>query len=445
MPNIRSRGAPRACWSTAIAVLAAAAGLLAFAPQTQQPTFRAAVDLIAVDVQVVDNDGRPIGNLGREKFGVTIDGRQRRVASVDLVRLEQAPPSGTVDDARPTSGPVASNAWPSSAPVGRTFVLAFDAGSFNIGESRGAAGAARSFVEALQPTDLVGLYTFPLGPQLNPTRDRAAIRRSLDGVVGNRQAIHSQFNLSPAEVVDINAEAAAMGMRSAPAPTRGNQQPTVLLGNESETLRRVQLRECGSETDRRCVESIEQEAQALAFYYEGEIKRGLDGLGSLIRRMGEYPGRKTVVVLSGGMPASDRPGGRPDLSDEARTIGEEAARGNVTIYALHIDNSFLRTFSAETRRNDKMPVSRERESVMLGRLLDQFAGSSGGTLLRVLVGSGEQALDRVLLETSAYYMLGVEPAESDRDGHTHQLKVKVDQRGATVRSRTWVLVPKKRT
>ena len=416
--------------------------LMASSPQGQQPTFRGGVDLIAVDVQVVDNQGRPIGNLGPEKFAVSIDGRQRRVVSVDMVRLQQS--QGSPSE-RFLSGPVATNTWPTDAPTGRTFVLAFDTGSFDVGDSRGAAEAARGFVARLLPTDMVGLYSFPLGPQLTPTHDFSAVRRGLDHVVGNRQSMHSQFNLTPAEVVDINAEAAAMSLRAMQAPTvsRG-QTPSPLLGNESEVLRRVQLRECGgSETDLRCVESIEQEASALGFYYESEVRRGLDGLGTLLRSLADYPGRKTVIVLSAGMPISDRPGGRPNLGDEARVLGEEAARGNSTVYALHLDSTFLKSNSAEMRHADKMPVSKERESVMLGRLLDQFAGSSGGTMMRVLVGSGEQALNRILLETSAYYLLGVEPAESDRDGHTHKLRVKVDQRGVTVRSRTYVVVPKK--
>jgi hypothetical protein len=149
-------------------------------------------------------------------------------------------------------------------------------------------------------------------------------------------------------------------------------------------------------------------------------------------------------VLSAGMPISDRVGGRPNVGDQARVLGEQAARSNTTIYALHIDHSMLQAFSAETRHSDKQPVSRERESIMLGRMLDQFAGASGGTLMRVLVGSGEGSLERVLLETSAYYLLGVEPTNADRDGRTHALRVRVNHPGSTIRSRTWVLVPKPR-
>jgi hypothetical protein len=60
----------------------------------------------------------------------------------------------------------------------------------------------------------------------------------------------------------------------------------------------------------------------------------------------------------------------------------------------------------------------------------------------VNVGAGEMALDRVLRETSAYYLLGVEPGSTERDGKAHRLRVRVNQRGATVRSRQWVVLPK---
>lgn len=427
---------------SAMAIVAAALLLTVSARAQQQPTFRAAVDLIAVDVQVVDREGTPITNLLADKFDVTIDGRHRRVVSADLVQYAQTSQPAAIQSTAASTA--ATNQWPSSE-VGRIFMLAMDVGSFEVGQSRGVVQAAQGFIQRLQPNDLVGLYTFPVGPWVGPSTDRAELRRKLDTLVGQRQSLQSQYHLSPGEVVDITAEIAALATRSTPAPTgRGNNQLSALLGNETETLRRVQLRECGDTADLRCVEAIESEATAMAFFYEGLVMQGLNGLGSLLQSLGEAPGRKTVIVFSAGMPISDRVGGRPNVGDQARILGEQAARSNTTIYALHIDHSLLQSFSAETRHSDKQPVSRERESVMLGRILDQFAGASGGTLMRVLVGSGEGSLDRVLRETSAYYLLGVEPTNADRDGHTHALRVKVDQRGVTVRSRTWVLVPKRR-
>jgi VWFA-related protein len=407
----------------------------------QQPTFRATVELIAVDVQVVDNDGAPLSHLRPESFEVTIDGRRHKVVSADFVRhsvsdLANGPARST------PSGPVASNQWPTDGP-GRTFMLAVDLGSFEIGQSRGVAAAARGFIDKLLPNDQVGLYTFPTGPWVHPSTDRTELRHQLDGIVGNRQAIQSQFHLTPSEVVDITAEMSALASRGAPAAPRAGQAPSALNGDESETIRRVQLRECGDAADFRCVEAIEVEASAMAFVYEGLVVQGLDGLSNLMNSMSELPGRKTMIVFSAGMPMSDRVGGRPNPGDQARTLGEQAARTNTIIYALHIDASYLQTYAAENRRSNR-PVSLERESTMLGRLLDQFAGASGGTLMRVLVGSGEGSLDRVLRETSAYYLLGVEPTQADHDGRTHALKVTVKERNATVRSRTFVLLPKPR-
>ena len=60
-------------------------------------------------------------------------------------------------------------------------------------------------------------------------------------------------------------------------------------------------------------------------------------------------------------------------------------------------------------------------------------------------GGGEFAFDRIVKETAAYYLLGVEPDEADRDGKPRTLKVKADtgQKSTTVRARSWVVVPAK--
>src|SRR5262249_24949754 len=138
-----------------LALGAGAAASVVLAAQTS-PTFRAGVDVIAVDVQVVAKDGRPIADLEKGKFSVTIDGHERRILSVDQVRLL----SETTDAAMPVvaAGPSARNDWPGGGPVTRMFLLAFDVGSFSLSDSRRAAEAASGFIDRLQPNDVVGLY-----------------------------------------------------------------------------------------------------------------------------------------------------------------------------------------------------------------------------------------------------------------------------------------------
>lgn len=74
--------------------------------------------------------------------------------------------------------------------------------------------------------------------------------------------------------------------------------------------------------------------------------------------------------------------------------------------------------------------------------LAAIAAAAGGQLFGVST-RADDAFDRVLRETSAYYLLAIEPLDSDRDGQTHRVKVKVRQKGVTVRSRSTVVIPKR--
>jgi VWFA-related protein len=407
-------------------------------PARQQPTFRSGIDLVAVDVQVVAHDGTPIPSLTPKDFQVTIAGKQRRVVSADFIR--SAPIDGTTT-IEPTSGPMATNMWQpaDAAPsaTSRMYMLAFDTDTFDVGKSRDIAAAATGFIRRLQPTDTVGLYTFPVGPRLLPTTDHAAVARAASTIVGQLHSVHSDYHLTPSEIIDITAAMSRARTQNTAQPADGQ----VLTGDESDVLRRVQIRECGT-GGIRCIDEIVTEANSLAFYYEGRAKVSLDGLRELIRILNEQPGRKTVVLFSAGFPVSDRPGGRPDVGDLAKMLGQDAAATNTTIYTLQIDDQPLRSFAAETRTSDLVPVSKSRDNALRGRLLGDFAGASGGALMRVMMGGGEVALERVLRETSSHYLLGVEPGDVDRNGKLRELRVKVDIKNATVRSRNWVVIPK---
>jgi len=142
--------------------------------------------------------------------------------------------------------------------------------------------------------------------------------------------------------------------------------------------------------------------------------------------------------VSGGLLASDRVGGRPDVTAIISDIGERAARSNTNLYVLHMDSSFIDAFSAPGGR---IATSFMREATALGAGLDRLAGIAGGALVRVEAGTGDYAFQRVLRETSAYYLLGIEVEPDDRDGRPHFIDVDVDRRGAEIRSRRTVVIP----
>jgi len=385
-------------------------------PQTPPTRFRTGVDLIAVDVQVIDRDGRPIADLGPDSFQVTINGRRRRVVTAELISTD-ADVRAVV--ATPAAGTVAGPQRPA-----RVIVLAIDCLSFRPAASHFVTDAARRFVSGLAPTDLVGLVAYPIGPKLDPTTDHAAVAVALGSVVGQREAEASQFHLRPSEIVDLTAAL------SGHAPSA------------SSALETVSIRECGNPVEESCRARLISELTGTALYYEGQANLSIGMLRSLLKTMESVAGRKTVVLISGGMIASDSPGGRPDISEIGIETGKEAARANAAIYTLYLDSTFADRFSADSpgqRGLDNL----DRDSAVLGRWLDQFSGAAGGSLFRLQTGSGEFAFDRILREISSYYLLGVELADADRDGRTHEITVKANQRKMAVRGRKWVMVPKR--
>jgi VWFA-related protein len=404
-----------------------------------QKTFRSAVDVIAVDVQVVDPDGNPVERLGPEVFEVSIKGHRRKVVSASFIRNARAltPVS--------TGGPGAGSAEgalvqpPQAAAAeggGRTFILAIDNGSFEIGTAREAMEAVQGFLGRLEPEDRVGLYVYPTVVWIPPTTARAQLRVGVARVIGEKMPLRSRYNLRPGEIVDITTESNSPHSFLAADRARGTSQLTETMVALDPVLQ-VQRRECPDDVD--CPSRIYSEGMEMAVQLEHQAQTSLGGLEALLQNLAALPGRKAVVLVSAGVLVSDKVDGRPDVGNVASVMGQTAARANASVYTVHVDLTFSTSGSASQRGAPSSDRGRDR--ALMAGWLDQFSASAGGKRIYVPVGSADFAFARVLRESSAYYLLGVEPQEADRDGKTHELKVKVNRRKVTVRSRQWVMVP----
>src|SRR5215211_5891169 len=122
------------------------------AGQSQTPAFRSAVDLVPVDVSVIAGDGKPVPGLTATDFSLSVDGRQRRVASaefVSAVRGSAAPASPRV--------PYSTNA----DSGGRLIMFMVDQGTIGPGRGRSVMESAVRFVSQLSPADKLALLTVP--------------------------------------------------------------------------------------------------------------------------------------------------------------------------------------------------------------------------------------------------------------------------------------------
>ncbi len=418
MTQIRRNWTALGAVLTGVAILASPA-----LPGAQQPTFRASVDVIAVDVTAVDAGGHPVVGLTPDQFEVRLDGHKRKVVSANFVDFRQTSTdvaSGGAVEAEPPAQ-IEDDASGEGSTNGRVFMVVIDCRSFYPDDAVHVVKAARDFVNRLPPNDMVGVFAYPLGPKLDPTLSHAAIARAIEGVTGQRGIRNTgEFNLRGAEIVNLSFW------------TRGEP---------NSSAQRIVDSLCAP-SDGPCLERLRIEADADAFELEAQASSSMETVRSMVQSFGGVPGRKTVVFVSAGLVVSDTVGGHPDLGELGVDIGEAAAKANVTVYTLFIDANMLDRTTAESRRGAGPTSNPSRDTAINERWLDQFTGQAGGELIRVLSDSGETALNQILTETSAYYLLGVEPDQADRNGKNHRVTVKVNRRGVRVMSREWAFVPK---
>lgn len=400
----------------AIAALMLLAVVHARAQEPQQP-IRSGVELVRVDVQVTTRDGRPALGLKPEQFEVNIDGRRLPVATLDFVRYGASPSDAAAPAAVP---PGAVPASPSGAPGDdpRVLILAIDQPSFMTASRQAPIEVVTRIAAMAGARDLIGLIAFP-GPGVifSPSLDRAALLEAATKIDGRLQLPRSsRVVLSIADAVDWTTDA--------------------------QYRQRIIQRECPAATSGMdpCPREVEMMANEMVGTFQMQAMMSVSGLQNVVETVKQYPGRKTLIVVSAGFAASDRMGGKPDITFEADMIGKRAAEANAVIYSLHTDVSFLHAFSSQAAAKELQNVF--RNSSMLARGLEQFTASAGGTVIPVAA-SPDKALARVLEETAAYYLLGVEPLPEHRDGGTHRITVKVKQSGTQVRSRSSVVIPKR--
>jgi VWFA-related protein len=382
----------------------------------ERPVFETAVDVIAVDANVVDRDGRPVRDLTAGEFAVKVDGKTRRVLSIDFVDLGARP-------AAPTEGVATEAAVPSTPPVpgrpaGRRIVIVVDRGQIG-GSVHQAARAAEHLLDQMGPADRVAVFSLPSGPRLDFSADRAAIEKTLGKIGPVQDTVVTEFNLSYTEALAL-----------ATGRVRAEESP-------------VALRECqaflGPSATRphaleACVLRVEAEARRIVDDRDEGVRERLNALEALCRALAEVPGPKQMVLVSGGFTSALT--GRFPVGPQLRRIANAAAAASVNIYTVYFSRRFAAMDTSKAREN----TTPEEDRHLLSAGLGQLTGMAGGALFEAVAGA-RFAFDRVASETSGHYLLSLEPGPRDRDGKPHDIEVKVSRRHVDVRFRRQFVMP----
>ncbi len=166
-----------------ILVLVALVGV-AHAANNAQGRVTQAVDFVAVSA-----DGSPVTNLTADQITIKVDGKERAVSSLELVRYDA--PNSVLP------APFATNA---AADAGRDFVVVIDEESMAPGTENPVRHALMLFAEALPARDRAGFFTVPRGSQsLAPTTDRGAFRTAVTALQGRKPASNTSRTGSSAQ------------------------------------------------------------------------------------------------------------------------------------------------------------------------------------------------------------------------------------------------------
>ena len=379
----------------AFAIGASLADVGARAPQArQQPanqrptaTFRSSVDLVTVNVVVRDKNGNIVRGLTRDDFTITEDGRPQTVSTFDFEEIatsavEAAPVEiptilGSVGRASAAVAAAPAAPAPSIDMHGRRVIaLFFDLSSMQPEEATRSAAAAREYVEKrLTPSDLVAIVTLSTTLQVVQefTSDRALLLQTIDRLSGVE----------------------GMGFEETAAADATDDTATAFSADDAEFAL--------FNTDRR-----------------------LQAIQALIEAMAPIEQKKSLIYFSGGMTQSGL-----DNRVAIRTVTDRAVRSNVSIYAAD-----SRGLQALGPAGDATQASTRGQSAFSGRAVSarfDSMSASQDALTAMAEDTGGRAFfdqndfksvfDRVVADTSAYYLLGFSSTNPSKDGRFRRIRV----------------------
>ncbi len=386
-------------------------------PPVAPPTFSSGVELVIVDAVVVDKQGRPVEGLRRQDFQVLEDGVPQKIDSFDSVVLPPQPAE------KPAPAPAVSSNQMRDKRSGRTFVILFDDLHMTaLQAGRGKAAVAQFLTTGVREGDLVMLLPTSGGAWWSSRME--AGRDELMQILRRYEGRRIQENASQDRMTDWEA------MR-------------ILNFQDQETARKVAERfQMAGLTSKLQNAAGDQPLSPINVYvldrarqtYAQAVARNrvtLRTMDRALRSLGTAKGRKSLIIVSQGFIWD------PSLQ-EVKNVVTAARESNVTIYFVDTRglkgnfSPFCSEFIPDLSAQDLPPVYSVPLSDADGT--EKIVDETGGFTVRGTKGLAV-GLNRIALESQAYYLLGYAPTNTAQDGSFHSIDVKVDRKDVTVRAR----------
>jgi VWFA-related protein len=390
----------------------APAGQTPAAPQgPETPTFRVQVDYVEVDAFVTDAQGRFVRDLKKEDFQVFEDGKQQSVSAFTLVDIPVERAVRPLFAAQPIEPDVKTNARPFD---GRIYIVVLDDLHVQPLHTQMVRRVMRKFIlEKLGANDLMAVIHVQGRTEYSQefTSSKRLLLAAVDKFFGKAER--------PATVEAYQQYLATIGI------------PGAGISDPMEQKRAFDAR------------NTLQELQAIADWFGGVRGR-----------------RKSILFVSEGIEYDiEDVFGKQDASlimDRTRDVIRSATKSNVSIYAIDprgltdmgdigielnaapasggVDEAGNATSLTEQQVQSLGLRGLQNELRLQHNSLLTLAEETGGFAV-INTNSFDNTFSRIVEENSSYYVLAYYPPSPKRDGKFHNIRVRVNRPGVTVRAR----------
>ena len=414
----------------------------------QRPAISSTATAILVDAVVRDKSGQLVTDLSATDFELFEDGARQTIDSFTRVtrgggigvgvawktpdRTIAITPTAPVDSA--TGAPLEDAA---------TVALVFDhlsSESLNLAQK-----ATLDYVPLSGDSEVrVGVFAGDVGVRILQfyTKDRNAVRQAVrnivpTGMIEERRAERADDLLARRRELDTQNATATSG--AAAGASTGVAQNAGEIGQREMERAMIQ-------TEMNMMRTFENFDRA----QKGQDTAAI--LLSVVQSLSIYPGRKTIVFFSEGLPVT------PVLSTRLDSVIDAANRANVTAYAVDakglratssfadarkemnnfVEDRALQTSLGTTRSDQPMTMAFERveDTIRLDSRtgLAKLAEETGGFLIEQS-NDLSSAFRRIDEDNQFHYLLTYSPTNAALDGRFRAIKVGVRRSGARVFAR----------
>ena len=380
----------------------------------QQPTFRADINFVRVDVIVNDENGDPVTDLTEADFEVFEDGELQTIEQFRLIQVDGNPPPGAPAP-RQLSGGIEDGTELSRDDV-RLFVFFFDDYHVRLSNAVAVKEPLIRFVQTqLRPNDIVGIM-YPLTPLdgISFTRNPATVVSAIERFEGRkfdyrpRNTAEAQYAHAPTEIVEQIRNQVVMGALESLATHLGG------------------LRE-----GRKAIIYVSEGLTAMLPPQLRNADASVGPLGDPVGRLSPMTGENSTREETAAFFAQS------DLYSRMREVFTAANRNNAAIYA--VDPRGLAPFEFDIEQNVG-PRQDRRSLQMTQDTLRSLAEETDG---RAIVNRNDltPGLEQIVRDSSFYYLIGYNSTQAPTDGEFHPITVRLRRRGMDVRARKgyWAL------